>query len=118
MQGMLSNFEMALDHLASSRAITAPERIFEERLQEMDEIYNRLTRALKSKMENTQKDSNLLFEKLNLLSPLNILSRGYSIAWKLPQKDVIKSSSQLQTGDSVEIRISDGRFNAKVEDIY
>lgn len=53
--------------------------------------------------------------KANALSPLSILSRGYSIA----ESDgrIIKSISELKAMDSVEIILSDGSFNATVTDI-
>ena len=53
--------------------------------------------------------------KANALSPLSILSRGYSIA-ELDGR-IIKSISELKAMDSVEIILSDGSFNATVTDI-
>ncbi len=53
--------------------------------------------------------------KADALSPLSILSRGYSIA-ELNGR-IIKSASELKIGDDVQIKLSDGRVSAAVTDI-
>lgn len=53
--------------------------------------------------------------KLDALSPLGTLSRGYSFA-KDDSGRVIKSVSQVGKGDKLTVRVSDGEFNAEVID--
>ena len=53
--------------------------------------------------------------KADALSPLSILSRGYSIAEN--KESVIHSISDVQKGDEVEIILTDGRISANVTDI-
>ena len=61
-----------------------------------------------------EKKTNMVknISKLDALSPLKTLTRGYSII----QKDgkVIKSVNQLQKDDELEIRLIDGSTRAKV----
>ena len=54
-----------------------------------------------------------LVAKLDTLSPLKTLARGYSIT----QKDgkVVKSKEMLKQGDIIDIRFLDGRKQAKVQ---
>ena len=54
-------------------------------------------------------------EKANALSPLSILSRGYSIAET--KNGIIKSTSEVDAGDEVRIILSDGAISATVTDI-
>ncbi|MDI6783316.1 MAG: exodeoxyribonuclease VII large subunit [bacterium] len=56
-------------------------------------------------------------EKLEVLSPLSILARGYSISFKLPGKQIIRKSEQLNSGDKVEVKLEQGGFIGNVEEI-
>ena len=55
--------------------------------------------------------------RLDSLSPLAILSRGYSITHKLPSRAVIKTSSDVQRGDKVDIRLHEGNIVCTVEEV-
>ena len=54
-------------------------------------------------------------EKIIALNPLNILKRGYSIT--KVGNTVIKESSQLKSGDSIETIVKNGKIISKVEEI-
>lgn len=56
-------------------------------------------------------------EKLSGLSPLNILSRGYSIAFKMPEGDVIKDTSSLRAGDIIKTRLEKGEVISQVKEV-
>ena len=45
-------------------------------------------------------------EKLDLLSPLKIMTRGYGIVFK--DGDIVKSVDQIEEKQPIEIRLSDG----------
>ena len=49
---------------------------------------------------------------LNMLSPFNILGRGYAIVQK--DESVVDSVSMLNVGDEVDIKLSDGSVSAKI----
>jgi exodeoxyribonuclease VII large subunit len=58
-----------------------------------------------------------LVEKLSSLSPLNILGRGYSITFKIPQDTVIKEAQALNPGDSIKTRLHKGEVLSRVTKI-
>jgi exodeoxyribonuclease VII large subunit len=60
---------------------------------------------------------NLLIGKLEVLSPLGILKRGYSITMKLPGGAIVKDAADLKVGDAVETRLGKGKFKSRVEGI-
>ena len=62
--------------------------------------------------ENTLKN---IISKLELLNPLNILSRGYSIS--MIGDKTVKSIMDVKKNDSVSIRVTDGVIKTKVLDI-
>ena len=54
--------------------------------------------------------------KLNALSPLAILERGYSITWILPQNTLLKDSSQVSPGDMVKVTLHRGEIKCEVKE--
>lgn len=94
-------------------------KVFVEPLQKVNEGYLLVDKYLKL-LENSQikrlKDCKLVMtkniSKLDALSPLKTLARGYSIA-SLSGK-AIKSKDEVQKGDLLEIRVEDGKFDAVV----
>lgn len=75
------------------------------------QLINSVEYILKTKQQQFAKEVN----GLNLVSPLNILSRGYSLTTN--ENKVVKSTSDINIGDVVDVKINDGLFNAKVVDI-
>lgn len=55
--------------------------------------------------------------QLQALSPLAILSRGYSLTWKLPERDLVREAGQLAPGDRVYIRLGSGGATAAVDGV-
>lgn len=53
--------------------------------------------------------------QLDALSPLKILSRGYSLVYK--DGELVSSVSQLKTGDGIALRFADGMANATISHI-
>ena len=52
-------------------------------------------------------------EKMELLSPVRVLRRGYGII-STPDGDVIRSIRQVRPEENVEVMLADGRFKARV----
>ncbi len=55
--------------------------------------------------------------QLQALSPLAILSRGYSLTWKLPDRELVRNSADLQMHDVVELQLGRGRALATITEI-
>jgi exonuclease VII large subunit len=84
---------------------------YEKAITLTDRIHNSYENIIKI-YEN--KLSNKL-DKIILLNPFNIMKKGYGIVYN---KNVITSSiKQINLNDEVEIRMSDGSFNAIVKNI-
>lgn len=94
-------------------------RVFKEPLQKINEKYILIDMKIKSMQnsvlamykEKRNKAINLI-EKLDALSPLKTLTRGYSIA-QLNGK-VIKSVDEIKKDDEINIRFYDGNAKAKI----
>jgi len=56
-------------------------------------------------------------QKLSSLSPLNILSRGYSITFKMPEGIIIKDTQSLKKGDTLKTRLHKGEIVSEVKGV-
>jgi exodeoxyribonuclease VII large subunit len=94
--------------------------VYKNPYQKLNEYYiliDRNIKRLESQTMQKLKDSKIqatkAMTKLDTLSPLKTLTRGYSIV-ELNGK-VISSSKDLKSNDKVELNFSDGKVNARIE---
>lgn len=75
----------------------------------------RLSKALQFKLNNLMSQVTRNMAKLDSLSPLAVVDRGYSIA--SANKKVLKSVKDVKAGELVDVRLADGHFSAEVKSI-
>ena len=78
----------------------------------LDIFVKSITNSVTNKLQVSKTQAIKNFSKLDALSPLKTLSRGYSIVEK--NESIIKSVEDLQKDDIVNIRLQDGEKQAKV----
>ena len=95
-------------------------RVFKEPLQKINERYITIdmkVKQMQNSINNKVKDEKTkmieLITKLDTLSPLKTLARGYSLTTDMNGK-VIKSVEEIHKDDELVIRFKDGRSNVKV----
>ena len=79
-------------------------------------LSDRFTAAQMRLVDRKKQNFIALTAKLDAMSPLKVLSRGYSMAQK-EDGAVVRSTRQLAVGDTVRISLSDGRVTASVTDV-
>ena len=84
--------------------------------KEIENLYDDLSRALRYKMESTALELGSISARLDALSPLKVLDRGYSITQKLPEKIVIKDSKNLKKEHELLIKFLKGSARCKVQE--
>ena len=104
----------ALDNI-EKRLKSFPSDIVKEYAQRLDDMEADLNLRVKHYLELKEENFKLVSEKISMLSPLGILSRGYSITYKLPEGKILKDAGSLKNGDMVETRLSKGAFKSRVE---
>jgi exodeoxyribonuclease VII large subunit len=81
------------------------------KLKEIDE---NLIKFINILVSNKRQQLVHLSARLNDLSPLNVLKRGYSITRSLPHRETLRRSEQTVVGEAVEIQLSHGCLQATV----
>ena len=105
-----------LEGFKSSYVLSNPLAPFEVKTQMLDGLYERLNRYIKDILLVKYKTSlELNINKLELLNPLNVLKKGYSIS-SIKNKP-IKSIKDVKKDDNVTIKVIDGEINTIVKEI-
>ncbi|HNZ28234.1 MAG TPA: exodeoxyribonuclease VII large subunit, partial [Spirochaetota bacterium] len=88
-------------------------RIYENALQDFSFIKEKNNNKIKEILELNEKKFHLLMQKLDNLSPLKILQRGYSLVLDKDNK-TISDSASVNTGDILRIILNKGKLEAEV----
>ncbi len=88
-----------------------------EKQQLLDEISNSLFLNMKHYLEITRQRAGSLTQRLDALSPLSILSRGYSLSMLMPDEEVVKDASKLKVGDVIKTVLARGSFLGSVQEV-
>jgi exodeoxyribonuclease VII large subunit len=94
-----------------------PLDLITQRSQRLDEFTRQLRDRIKNYFEFKKNDLSLREEKLQALSPLSVLKRGYAIARKLPELEIIKDAGWLKEEDRLEVKFFKGKVKSKVEQV-
>lgn len=93
---------------ALNAKLKSPKDQLREKIQKVDELGMQLERLMRLHLERRQMALEGLAMKLQALSPLNVLSRGYALIQKSKNLKVIRSAKDVQTGDRLSLKFSDG----------
>ena len=104
--------KLRYDKCMASSVFKDPYRKINDNYQVIDNLIKRMDSAIKIKQEKEKNRYIELVSKLDALSPLKTLSRGYSLTEK--EGKIIKSKEELKKGDIIDIRFTDGNKKATV----
>ncbi len=113
-QQKLASLERKYATVAASPVFREPERMFELKESLIKELYDSAMRAVSAATDKADGALKYYAGKLDSLSPLAVIARGYSVA--SAGGAVIRSVSDVSVGDVVSIRLSDGTVDAEVKE--
>ena len=91
------------------------ERINQYR-QTVDELKRNMVAEITHFVTLQRKNVQALTGKLDALSPLAILERGYSICSKLPEGKIVRSVEEISIGDALKVLFTDGEAISEVKE--
>ena len=107
---------MAYKHLSETGIFTRPALIWEAKAQALDTANQKMTDAIEKKIQGYGSKLAVLDAKLQAMSPLRILARGYTVT-ENADGQLLKSSAQLKTGEILVTRFKDGQVVSQVKEI-
>ena len=98
-----------LRHLNPRATILRERERFEQRVKQ-------LRQTVGQRLRDIERDFLMQVEKLETLSPLKILARGFSVTLG-PDGKILRDTTSVSTGDEVKTRLYRGSFRSRVERI-
>ena len=83
--------------------------------QRQDYLSQRLIAAIQRRLEQLNQQLLNSSQTLHAVSPLATLNRGYAIAINPSSGEIIRSTEQLKRGDSIQVRLAQGRFTSEIK---
>ena len=105
-----------LDALLSRPVLAQPLKRIETEQRDLTALVNALRSAEQARLSRSERNFAVLTGKLDALSPLKVLARGYAVARDAQGKSLV-STALVHTGDPVEIWLSDGILDCTVNQI-
>lgn len=105
-----------LETAQSRLSRTHPQRLIDVRRQSMDDRLRRLDGTMRTRLLHARERSNSATLRLEALSPLRVLARGYSIVQRDGGK-VITGPSQITLGEPLTVRSAGGAYGVVVKDV-
>ncbi len=111
----LVEYNIRLNNIKGNYILRNPLGGYEVKKEIINNYRDTLNKNIKSMIEKNEYNYQILFNKLELLNPLNVLSKGYSLVTK--DKVVISDSKKVKKGDNIAIRLAKGSIKAEVKEI-
>lgn len=112
-KGNINNLRKDIQLL--EKKLVSPTEVIFRLKSKIEKSDMRLSKALQFKLNNLMSQVTRNMAKLDSLSPLAVVDRGYSIA--SAKNKVLKSVKDVKAGEVVDVRLADGHFSAEVKSI-
>jgi exodeoxyribonuclease VII large subunit len=105
-----------LDYLAARTAFGRPLERIREKEERLDDIAGRLRRAIGKLRDRKAERIAALAGRLQTLSPLNVLSRGYSLTRTETSAELLRDAAQIGIGERIVTTLANGEIFSRVEE--
>ncbi len=112
----ISEERRRLSAVEGSWVFRHPERLFADEAQRLDQAMQKLVKGIEEQQKEKSRQLSLAAAKLQALSPLSVLVRGYSITQKR-DRSVVKSVNDVAPGEPIMTRLSDGALISVVQQV-
>ena len=113
MTALIETGRVELSNFESQLRFHSPARQLQSERQRVDELSRRATSAQAHRLALEASGLSGLGKRLDALSPFQVLARGYAVVTKT-DGSVIRNVAQTKAGESIQVRISDGEFEATI----
>lgn len=103
-----------IERIKNNRALTSPKNLIDDKRMLLLSISQQIDDKIKYIMQLKRSEYIKNAEKLNVLNPLSIISRGYSAVFK-DDEALIKSINDVTAGDIIKIKTTDGNIIGEVK---
>ncbi len=105
---------MMLNSFENRGVLQRPMAVIDQRRMKCDDLGNRCVAATERLVEKNLQKLAALAASMNALSPLSVLSRGYSLT-QTASGEIVRRPSSLRSGDSIQTRVAGGLIRSTVD---
>ncbi len=106
-----------LERASHALALLSPENRVRQAKERRSMLQWRLLQGMHALLDRRRAALLPAMARLDALSPLAILGRGYALAWKLPERTLVRSGAGLAVNDALYLRFGEGGATATVTGI-
>ena len=114
-QEIINNLNNAL--IALRHTLKSPRDRLLEKQQLLDELCSGLHNNTRNYLKIIREKTGSFIQRLEALSPLAVLSRGYSLSMSIPEGIIVRDTTRLKIGDKVRTILEKGSFIGSVEEV-
>ena len=115
MSRQIKSARQHLNVLSESAALRSPAGYLEQKQKTLELLKNRMISAQNQSLSRRKQRFIALTAKLDAMSPLKVLTRGYAMA-QTESGEVVRGISQVELGQRINVTLSDGKLSATVMD--
>ncbi|HAG12571.1 MAG TPA: exodeoxyribonuclease VII large subunit [Ruminococcus sp.] len=115
LQTMLAQKEQQLSDLMHRFQSASPVHSVQLHAEQLAAVRQAMQHAMENVIQNKTQDWLLLLNKMEACSPVAILRRGYALVYH--GESLVRKTSDVQIGESISIRLSEGSLTAAVTEI-
>jgi exodeoxyribonuclease VII large subunit len=116
MRFRLSSGRARWEALARSRVFRRPWQRVEDLVRRLDELETSAARSVRGRLERAARQLEAATARLESLSPLAVLGRGYSLTQRTSDGRVIRDAGELGVGEQIATRFARGEAVSRVEE--
>ncbi|MEQ8786604.1 MAG: exodeoxyribonuclease VII large subunit [Pirellulaceae bacterium] len=117
LRGIAARARGRLDALAQRRVLRRPEERIHDLSRRVDELAQRAERAIGRGLVRTEEQLGALSARLESLSPLGVLARGYSITQRADDGALLHDAADASPGEAIRTRLHRGEVVSRVESV-
>ena len=108
----IENEKSKLSYLSDKLKFRSPVCIIDEMLNCVNSLYSDISDAMSDVIKNEDAKLSNYCARLDALSPLKVMARGYSITLK--NNEIVTAADELLAGDKITVRFADGDIDCEV----
>jgi exodeoxyribonuclease VII large subunit len=117
LRGRVESARARLDAVARHTAFRRPYQLIFELARRLDELDARTLRAVRGRTRFARQQIDTLAGRLESLSPLAVLGRGYSLTQRTADGQIIRSAAELSPGAQITTRFAHGQAISRVDQV-
>ncbi|MBW2122903.1 MAG: hypothetical protein JRH07_13815, partial [Deltaproteobacteria bacterium] len=113
---MLDERRLRLESLVKNLLYRSPRQKVDRLRDSLRQRAERLDSAATDFLSKKRRVLERSMDRLEAMSPLRILRRGYSIVRRIPSMEIVRDSRAVRRGEGVDVRLHQGRLICRVEE--